>query len=131
VREDELARGSIETPWQPLKGTDVHAFRGRDFGRDLMFNYLCVDGRLQHGNFYFPIESLDAAIATYLSVRDNLVLLHGSPFYDIAQKISPSDPVRYMTSWNMHQVSVLMSLMPNFQTEESGWRVWVVYRQTN
>jgi hypothetical protein len=36
-----------------------------------------------------------------------------------------------MTNWNTQQVSVLMSLMPNLDSEEPGWRVFVTYRKTN
>jgi len=127
AREEALA--STAVPWQGPK--DIYAFRGYDFGRDLLFSYLCPAGDLFAGNYYFPEEQPDGVIGTYHDVHRRLVSLYGKPFADSSDlqadpRFRASESRRYMTTWWTPRLSITMAVMPNFPTEPQGLRVFVV-----
>lgn len=128
VQESELARGSTQIEWEAVRGSAVYAFLGRGLDRDLMFNYLCEDGYLSLGNYYLPVETLDAAIASYVSAQSHLIDVHGAPVAGPSTRANPEDPRGYMTMWSTDGLGIIMALMPSFAHEQQGWRVFVSYR---
>lgn len=136
VREREEVQGSVQIPWKKLDGGDLHAFRGRAFDRELSIVYFCMDGHLYSGNYFFPNESLDEAVASFRAVYESLVSTYGTPFIDNSpwqygqQTKDPrsiaSDPRRYYVSWRAWGIWATASLMPDRDDAGDDRHVFVV-----
>lgn len=136
----EQARGSVSIPWQKISGADIYAFRGRGFGRDLTLMYFCPKGTLFSGNYLFPFEQLETAVASYHHTYDLLVSRYGPPFVDntpwqVGRSTSEvrkhlrfisTDPRKYMTAWKTPRLFIDMAMMPNRESEGRSWRLTVV-----
>ena len=132
VQAREQARGSVSIPWKKIPGSDVYAFRGRDFGRDLTLMYLCPKGALFSGNYLFPIEQLETAVTSYHNAYDLLVSIYGAPRFDNTQwqvgaktkdpRNVNADPRKYMTYWKTSRLNVNMAMMRGYEPEGRGWR---------
>jgi len=130
------ARASARLGLDPLEknpGSDVYAFRGRDFGRDLTLMYLCPKGALFSGNYLFPIEQLDTAVTSYHNAYELLVSIYGAPLFDNTQwqvgaktkapRNVNSDPRKYMTYWKTSRLNVNMAMTRGYEPEGRGWRL--------
>lgn len=136
VQAREQARGSVAISSGKIPGADNYAFRGRDFDRDLTLTYFCPKGILFSGNYFFPVEQLEAAATSYRNAYDLLVSLYGAPYIDTTpwqvggdtkdERAVASNPRKYMTSWRTPRLHVTVSIMPSDESGEPGWRVFVV-----
>jgi hypothetical protein len=101
-----------------------------------MITYFCLKGTLFSGNYYFPVEQLDAAVNSYRAAYDLLVSMYGAPLVDNSPwqvgtsskdpRAIASDPREYMTAWKTPRSNATISLMPNFPSESLGRRVFIV-----
>jgi hypothetical protein len=136
IRALEEARNSESIPWTRSEDEGFHAFRGRAFGRNVSIVYVCVNGLLCIGNYFFPEESLEAAIESYHKLYDDFVALYGAPILDnspwqpgaasMDQRFIASDPRRYMISWQTSRVHASMHLFRPATSEGELWRVSVI-----
>jgi hypothetical protein len=132
----EKAQNSVPIPWTHSEEEGWHAFRGRAFDREVSILYLCVNGHLCTGNYYFPLESFDGALKSLRFAYDSLNSTHGAPFLDNTpwQKdadprfVSP-DPQRYMVTWQSSRVRTTIAVMPGPDNSDSTWHVFVVVAQ--
>ena len=133
IRALEEAQASVAIPWNHSIAEGFHAFRGRAFDREVSIVYLCVNGHLCTGNYFFPNESFDDALKSLRSVYDALTVTHGDSFFDTTpwqkdpdpRAVSP-DPKRYMVTWKKAGVRTAISIMPDGESPGSTWRVLVV-----
>ncbi len=132
----EQARGSIPIPWGKISGADAYGFRGRDYDRDLVLMYFCPKGVLFSGNYFFPVEDLETAVASYHNTYNLLVSIYGALFiYTTPWQVGGNakdehvinpDPRKYMTSWATSRVHATVSIMRSNESGTQGWRVFVV-----
>ena len=141
IRALEEARHSVPIPWTRSEEEGFHAFRGRAFERDVSIVYVCVDGNLCTGNYFFPEESLEAAVESYHKLYNDFVVLYGPPNLDnspwqldaasIDPRLIASDPRRYMISWQTSRVHASMHLLPPTTSSDALWRVSVIMSAAN
>ena len=82
VASQETSLGSREVPWGEIRGATVHAFEGNAFGSKLFFLYVCARDALLTGNYFFPVEELSVAAATYKALHKQMSATYGSPALD-------------------------------------------------
>jgi hypothetical protein len=133
----EEARGSIAIPWKSPSGADIsRIFKGREYDRDLTIMYLCSEGGLLGGNYFFQSEPLDVAVGSYRSMYDLFVSTYGAPFFDNTpwqvggsipdKRIINPDPREYQTMWKTARLLTKLNFAPNLPSEKAGWRVSIV-----
>ena len=136
----ELRLGSFALLWTPNIGPDVHAFKGREFDRELLIMYGCHDGKLIAGDYFFPLEELNTVVDTYRDTRQLMILTNGEPYLDntpwltgshpgVAHWIE-SNPSKYWVIWRTPRILTSMRILPHFTSEESGWRVTINVSRT-
>jgi hypothetical protein len=137
IPEWEASQGSSPTPW-PKPHAASYAFRVQQFDRIITATYVCADGKLIQGNYFFPVESwsqtTDSYRATYEALRDIYgdTIAESLPWRRKEDSEPPAitHPRVYMTSWRTPKVSVTMYIVPNEQWEPVGWRVFVMEFKT-
>jgi hypothetical protein len=98
--------------------------------------YLCPEGLLYSGNYFFPSEPLDVAVRSYRSMYDLFISIYGAPFLDNTpwqvggstpdKRIINPDPRKYMVYWKAARLRTNLILSASLPSEESGWRVAIV-----
>jgi len=98
--------------------------------------YLCSEGSLVIGNYFFSSEPLDVAVGSYRSMYDLFVSTYGAPFFDNTpwqiggsipdKRVVNPDPRKYMTMWKTAHLRTNMALSPSLPSEKAGWRVFIV-----
>ena len=141
IRALEEARNSVPIPWARSEDEGFHAFRGRAFERDASIIYACVKGHLCTGNYFFPEESLEAAVESYHKFYNDFVVLYGAPILDnspwqlgaasMDPRLIAADPRRYMISWQTSRVHASMRLFPPTISDGALWQVSVIMSAVN
>ena len=132
VREREEGLGSKQIAWNP-SGAEFLAFEAQEFDRQVSILYFCPKGSLFTGNYFFPLEDLDAALRSLRAVYDNLNSLHGRPFLDSTPwekyadpRFVMADPRKYTVTWRASRIRTTISLAPGHDRSDSTWQVFVV-----
>jgi len=131
----------VPIPWARSEDEGFHAFRGRAFERDASIIYACVKGHLCTGNYFFPEESLEAAVESYHKFYNDFVVLYGAPILDnspwqlgaasMDPRLIAADPRRYMISWQTSRVHASMRLFPPTISDGALWQVSVIMSAVN
>ena len=136
IRASEEAQNSVPIPWSDTEPEGFRAFKGRAFDREVTILYVCLHGQLRIGNYFFPFESMEAAVDTYRATYDALVAIYGVPFLDTtpwqpgSESMDPrflaSDPSGYRTSWRTLRAYVSINLLPFAVSQGEPWRVTII-----
>jgi hypothetical protein len=126
TREEALA--SVRIRWSEQADL-IYAFRGNDFGREIVFTYFCPKSHLFAGNYYFPIQPQDKVMETYNDIHARLLALYGTPLLDTADfkpAFDGSHREIHQAAWKTSRIMVHLSLADNYPNEIEGRRVLVV-----
>lgn len=130
----EAALGSTPIEWPALQWGVMHAFEGRAFDSGVRIAYLCSDGKLVTGNFFFQAGDLTAALANYGIVHAELSKTHGDAYLDNSRWMQPmdsrwleSDPEKYSTTWRTPRVWVTMNILPIIEAGRPGLQLAISY----
>jgi hypothetical protein len=133
VQELEAAIGS--RPMPGASNPNVQAFKGRAFDRDASIVYVCKDGKLAAGNYFFPGQHFDSALRNLHDVYDTLSGKYGAPFINHSPwQVGPSkdttliasDPSTYSVTWRSERIDTTISLVSNGDALGADWEVMVV-----
>jgi hypothetical protein len=117
-----------------VEGIGMIAFEGIAFDRRVVIAYFCPKGELFTGNYFFPVEEMAAALASYEAVHKQLSAIYGAPWLDNTPWMQPavdprwlqSDSRYYSTTWDTSRIKVTTMLMPSQADERPGWRIAIV-----
>jgi hypothetical protein len=134
IPEWEASHGSSRTRWPAPRSGESYAFSVEQFDHVLVASYICANGSLLTGNYFFPVESWAQAIESYRTTYQALRSIYGDaiietlPWSRKEDSVPPSitHPRGYMTSWKTPKVSVMMNIGPSEQWEAPGWRVVIL-----
>jgi hypothetical protein len=137
IRPLEKALGSREASWPGLS-SDVPAFTGRAFDREVTISYFCLRGRFAVGNYFFALQSLDDAVESLHEAYDSLNSTYGAPYTDTTPwhgansrfvTVAP-DPSKYTAYWRGERVNTTISLRPGSDAPGTKWKVAIAVSRT-
>jgi hypothetical protein len=81
LAEREAALGSEPIQWRKVS-PHLHAFQAVVFGHETSVVYLCTNGLLRTGNYFFSKQNKADALKTLRAVYDGMVSTYGVPSLD-------------------------------------------------
>jgi hypothetical protein len=113
----------------------VKAFRGRAFDRDVTIIYLCEKDTLAVGDYLFPMQEYDVAVADFTAAYANFSSAYGAPSNVFPSDSAPfpsvgaSAPKEYGASWVTDELHVHVRLIPAGDGSRHNWHVMVAVQR--
>lgn len=118
----EAAFGSRPVEWPKLDQSEMHAFDGTAFEREVTIGYLCSDGRLLTGNYFFPFEDRQTAVASFEAVHKQLSRIYGTP-----RVYEPGD---LGARWKTPRVWIQANVMSLREEQPKRFRLVILFGRT-
>jgi hypothetical protein len=101
---------------------ESYAYDVREHDLNVRVAYLCKEGRLVAGNYYFAVGTLVQATQEYGDAQRWLIEIYGQSLWED----KGGEATRNRTDWHTPMAIVTLHIMSNFTSEPAGWRAAVM-----